>query len=202
MIYACERCAKPFEAFPSLHQRYCGKACASSARAERIMSEFPARFWLSVRKGLPDECWPWIGKKRVREYGYTSFNHKTLRAHRVAYELTNGPIPEGMLVCHSCDNPACCNPAHLFLGTQLDNRRDAAAKNRTARGSKNGAVLHPDTRPRGSSSKLARLTEADVRLVRELVSNGATQKDVAARFDVHYSTISAIVRRATWRHVA
>jgi len=96
------------------------------------------RFWGKVDRRRDDECWPWTasvtrhgyGQIMVGAYG-TGSRPRPLRANRVAWELTHGPIPDGLWVLHSCDNPSCCNPSHLFLGTQTENMRDAADKGRT-----------------------------------------------------------------------
>ncbi len=77
-----------------------------------------------VVKGAPGQCWLWVGGHNNMGYGM----HKCCLAHRVAYERMHGPIPEGMMVCHSCDNPGCINPDHLWLGTNADNQRDASRK--------------------------------------------------------------------------
>lgn len=98
------------------------------------------RFWAKVRIGKPDECWPWQGARLPARDGrlpYGTFDMGSGRAdrqcttaHRVAWILTSGPIPDGLLVCHHCDNPPCCNPAHLFLGDQSANMQDCVAKDR------------------------------------------------------------------------
>lgn len=89
-------------------------------------------FWVNVRIGDPDECWPWTGSKQRKGYGTVNRFKRQWVAHRFAWEMMNGPIPEGMLVCHKCDNPPCCNPAHLFLGTNKENLMDCVAKGRHA----------------------------------------------------------------------
>jgi hypothetical protein len=104
-------------------------------------------------------------------------------AHRVSYEIEFGSIPDGLFVCHHCDNPECVNPSHLFIGTQLDNRRDAVKKGRTARGSKSAS---------------AKLNEADVRFIRFWVSLGYLQREIAKCFNVGQTTISAIVTGQNW----
>jgi hypothetical protein len=86
------------------------------------------RFWDSVERRGPDECWPWQRKTHLK-YGYFAANGRHYIASRVAWAIANGSSPDG-LVCHRCDNPTCCNPAHLFLGTVADNIRDMAAKGR------------------------------------------------------------------------
>lgn len=88
-------------------------------------------FWSKVDKAGADECWIWSGPRGTREYGIFCFGGKRMRAHRVAWELANGkPFPEGMDGCHSCDNPPCVNPAHIWPGTASDNARDAFKKGR------------------------------------------------------------------------
>lgn len=116
-----------------------------------------ARFWAKVDKsGGPDACWIWTASKVPSGYGSFGVNGRLFGAHRIAWVLENGQIPHdgsyhGMCVCHKCDNPACCNPAHLFLGTNMDNARDREKKGRgnQPKGDANGVRLHPECRPRG-----------------------------------------------------
>lgn len=93
-----------------------------------------ARFWAKVdRSAGDDSCWVWKPMAGMNDYGRLKFGgptNKIVRAHRYSWELHNGPIPEGLFVCHHCDRPHCCNPRHLFLGTQVDNMRDKVAKGR------------------------------------------------------------------------
>jgi hypothetical protein len=143
------------------------------------------RFRSRVNVRRVDDCWPWTGP-RVSGYGVLWRNGNNYGAHRVAWELANGPIPDGMFICHRCDNPPCCNPAHLFLGTQADNDADRTVKGRSSRGSK-----HPD----------AKLTEDTVRLIRGRFAGGEAIRQLAADFGVSGATIHAAVHRKTWRHV-
>ena len=91
------------------------------------------RLWRKIKRGKKNECWPWIGKAKINGYGILGLGGRgagNVLAHRAAYELSVGPIPDGFYLCHKCDNPPCCNPTHLFVGTQLDNLRDASVKKR------------------------------------------------------------------------
>ena len=93
-----------------------------------------SRFWEWVRITDPEGCWEWVGAKSYNGYGRFSIGGRYYGTHRVAYELFGGSIPTGMCILHSCDNPPCVNPAHLRLGTQLDNMRDMHAKGRARQG--------------------------------------------------------------------
>lgn len=110
---------------------YCSKACSNGAR-KRPATE---RFLDYYKPGRPDECWPWRGSIDKDGYGYFASDDRTrqLRAHRTAFELAGGVVPPGRHVLHLCDNPPCCNPSHLFVGTNLDNIADKVSKGR-ARG--------------------------------------------------------------------
>lgn len=104
---------------------------ARRARPTRSMAD---RFWEKVKKGDPTECWPWTANALPRGYGLFMVERREKYAHRIAYELTHGPIPAGYFVCHACDTPACCNPSHLWIGTPADNAADMKNKGRVARG--------------------------------------------------------------------
>lgn len=135
-------------------------------------------------------CWNWTGYKH-RGYGQIRVNKKQHFTHRYAYELTHGPIPEGMVICHTCDNPACCNPDHLFLGTHADNAADRHAKGR----SRSGAL-------RGELSASAKLTAAQVVAIRATYAQGTiSQAELARRYNVAVSTIYLIVHHKKWKHL-
>jgi len=161
------------------------------------------RFWEKVDKsGGPDACWPW---KAGTVHGYGQFalaDGRSGRAHRVAYELVKGPIPAGLDVLHDCDFPPCCNASHLWPGTQLDNRRDCVAKGRTACGDHHGTHTHPERVARGERAGLAKLTETQVREVRQMFEAGNSKTAIAHRMGVDRSTVYAIVRGETWSHVS
>lgn len=135
-------------------------------------------------------------------YGEIRIGNRKWYAHRLAWMAANGPIPPGMFVCHRCDTPACCNPAHLFLGTAADNNADARRKGRHAHGDRSGARTRPDRIARGSRSPMAKLTESDVRAIRSLYAAGGwTHRRLAERFGVSDGAIQHVVDRKNWKHV-
>jgi len=148
-------------------------------------SRIIARFWASVAKLGPDECWIWTGSC---SNGYGNFMTPTKheRAHRFSWMLHRGEIPKGVFVCHTCDNPCCVNPGHLFLGTQTENMADMWKKGRGVHGSR---VI------------TARLDESKVIKIRELASSGVSIKEMAKEFGVGLSTIGEVLRGTNWRHV-
>lgn len=145
------------------------------------------RFWSRVV--ITPGCWTWTGSRNRKGYGYLNVNGLEKTAHRAAYALTNGPVPDGLWVLHRCDNPPCCNPGHLFLGTNADNVADRVAKGRT--------VASPV-----ESSTQAKLTDAAVIAIREACATGARVSDVAASFGVSPALVSRVRRRQGWTHVA
>ena len=114
--------------------RFCGQSCITAWVNKRRTRNVEARFWEYVVK--TDKCWLWNGPKRPNGYGRleVSSQNVVLAPHRFSWELHNGPIPSGLFVCHICDTPACVRPAHLFVGTQLDNMRDRHRKGKYVSG--------------------------------------------------------------------
>ena len=171
------------------------------------------RFWSYVEK--TDTCWNWKGPKSGG-YGVLWIKEVPVRAHRYSYELHKEQIPAGILVCHRCDNPACVNPDHLFLGSQQDNMDDKVAKGRQCRGDdhwmrqpperrlvgdKNGMVRHPEKAARGEAHGRSKLNEELVRKIRILYSEHFTQYEIADAMGVSQPVISSVLRGATWGHV-
>ena len=149
------------------------------------------RFWPKVSVGDANECWPWNGGNNGRGYGVFGRTWRKMQyAHRFAWEVTHGPVPDGLCVCHHCDNPPCCNPAHLFIGTIRDNSADMVAKGRAAK--------HPESR--GASNGNAKLTQSQVRSIRRLASSGFTQIEVGAFFKVNRRSIARIWNGSGWIH--
>lgn len=132
-------------------------------------------------KKTDSDCWEWQGYCDAKGYGRL----KEDKVHRLAYTLRNGPIPDGLCVCHKCDNRACCNPDHLFLGTNADNTQDMVQKGRH-RG------------PKGRANSHAKL---DDDIVREIRESSLACEELAARFCISPSQIRSIWKRRTWKHV-
>lgn len=153
------------------------------------------RFWEKVATRGPDECWPWTGARTPHGYGVFNLGAREglTYAHRFSYELEHGPIPEsegyhGVCVLHTCDNPPCCNPAHLFAGTHADNMEDMEIKGR-ARGA------------RGQRHRSAKLTPDQVREIRVLLAAGVPQTEAARRYAVNPGTVNNIKSGRTWAHL-
>ena len=150
-----------------------------------------ARFWAKVHK-QPNGCWEW--QRCLNAFGYGSFRlpGTTMLAHRYSWEIHNGPIPEGMCCLHKCDNRKCVNPAHLFLGTIVDNNHDRAQKGRNGHGPQDG-----------ENNGYAKLSADDVRAARCMWQEGhCSQAEIGKLFGVTQSTISRIVRGLGWTRVS
>jgi hypothetical protein len=143
------------------------------------------RFWKHVDKVDTESCWLWKAGKDSDGYGKVTINRVTYRSNRVAYFVTTGIDPSGLKVCHTCDNPSCCNPKHLWLGTVAENNADRDSKGRSSG-------------PRGEQNTGHKLTSDQVRLIR--ASNEA-QHVVAKRYGVSRSLISMVRNKVIWGHV-
>ena len=147
-------------------------------------------------------CWNWKYGKTGKGYGAHWENGKTHLVHRISYKLYIGPIAQGIFVCHHCDNPSCCNPKHLFLGTCKDNLQDAAKKGRMATGDRHGSRLYPERYQRGITHYKAILTEEDVLEIRQLrEEKHLLYRVLGNMFGVDFTTIYDIVKRRSWKHI-
>jgi hypothetical protein len=154
------------------------------------------RFWERVDRRGPDECWPWMGRRGIGGYGVLDIwrrdvrRSKAIPMHRLSWEIKNACfVPEGLEVLHSCDNPPCVNPSHLFVGTQADNMRDMAKKGR-ARG-------HG---PCGERSHLAKLKNDDVIKIRSMQGTISSVK-LEKKLGISSSLIRQIWRGKIWKHL-
>ena len=145
------------------------------------------RFWSKVKVGGPDECWEWVASRNRDGYGRcTAFGNPWEGAHRVSYRMHIGSIPNGMSVCHSCDNAACVNPTHLFLGPQRDNMRGAADR---------GRLL-------GKQAKIGLADAMEIRrrygLRKKYARGSVMQKELAKEYGLTQQMIHRIISSKSW----
>lgn len=149
----------------------------TASECERFLQYLPV---------LTDEdCWEWKGARVRQGYGRFWLKGKSIRAHRVAYRWHFGDIPKGLVVCHHCDNPACCNPRHLFPGTMKDDLDDMRSKGRQVqvRGEEHGSSV---------------LTAGQVKAIRAFLAAGVSGRSLAFQYGVSFQLISDIKRRKKW----
>lgn len=172
------------------------------------------KFWSYVdQSDGADACWLWLGQRA--RYGYGMFyvdKRKQARANRIAWFLANGPIPDGLVIAHTCDQPSCTNPAHLVAITQLENIKDRDAKGRGYRGpnapkweprENPWKALNLQNRARGERAHRSRLTADQVREIRQRYAAGEKGQEALAReYGVHKNAVWMIVHRKSWQHIA
>lgn len=152
----------------------------SSHRKGRPTLPLEPRFWRYVNRGSDSVCWQWTGGHNADGYGRFIIDGKVLNAHRVSWMITHGDIPPGYEVCHSCDNPPCVNPAHLYLGTHQQNMLDMSNKGR---------------------SRQTKLTPEQIRIIRTLRASGYSLKSISSRFSISDGLVSMIAHRVIWRGI-
>lgn len=192
----CQVCGKQFSTYKCWIERgkgakQAGLCCSRYCFNKTKIMDFHERFQKNIGQPSETGCLPWLGIKSKDGYGriYTGALHgrKLVNAHRIAYELKHGPIPDGLIVCHGCDSPSCVNVDHLFLGTFADNSSDMVDKKRQACGSRNGR---------------AKLDDEKVIAIRSLYEKGNTsQQKIADMYGVTQYVISRVVRRLYWKHI-
>lgn len=185
------------------------------------VTDLIAHFWSKVRQcehGTACQfcCWEWQAGRFTAGYGCFAIRKKAMHAHRFCYEIIYGRILPGFFVCHTCDNPPCVNPAHLWVGIHRHNMHDARDKGRLAsgdrhwsrlyperrrRGDDHWAAVHQDWRVRGEAHGCAKLTTAHVLDIRRAVLQGISKRSLALHYGVTHKTIRDIVLRKTWKHV-
>ena len=157
--------------------------CGDAKMSRRPNTE--EHFWGKVKKTRA--CWIWTASTFPNGYGQIRMDGKHYGTHRLAWILTNGSIPDGLFVCHKCDNKLCVNPKHLFLGTMMDNYADMKQKGRQARGDRNAN---------------AKLTDHKIREMRRIYkSGGISLRSLATQFGVTFSPTQRIIRGEAWKHV-
>lgn len=159
-------------------------------REERIST-----FLKKVEVNSEDECWPWLGRKNTgRDFGVFPLYGRWRIAPRLAWEISNGrSVPNGMCICHSCDNPICVNPKHLWAGTHKDNMNDRERKKRNKLPSHNN---------RGSNNGMSKLKEEDIIRMRFLFDTGIKKPfELAKEYNIAWSAAANIVKRKSWRHI-
>jgi hypothetical protein len=199
-------CTKPIEA-----RGYCPKHYRRWQRhgdplGGRLANDTPLaeRIWPFVdQSGGSDACWPWLGRRDRKGYGRATWKGREIRVPRLVFELIHGPIVKragyhGTVIRHACDNPSCCNPAHLLAGTAADNNRDRQERGRTVLPT---YAQRMQNVARGERVAGARLTEAAVRTIRERFAAGASKRELALAFGVSRRTIQFAVEGKSWAHV-
>jgi hypothetical protein len=154
---------------------------------EGYMNRLQERFWSQVKKS--NGCWNWTGSDLSghQKYGHFNIHKRTMAAHRVAWILTHKFIPKGLHVLHKCDNQKCCNPKHLWLGTNSDNIRDKISKKRHGFGETHSRAI---------------LTEKQVREIRSrYIPRKVTETMLSIEYGVSRRNIRSILQRETWRHI-
>lgn len=186
-LLKCHTCGKKFYLHPSRArrgQRFCSRACIHPKTIEQRWND-------KVRKNSATGCWVWTGQRNNRGYGMIYVKGSLKLAHRVGWELKNGPIPKGKLGLHTCDNPGCVNPDHIYVGTHKENTQDMIRRGRSNyRG------------PIGERASRSKLKSKQVQKIRRLWKNGNHSfASLATKFPVSYQSIACIIRRKTWRHL-
>jgi hypothetical protein len=154
---------------------------------DRVWSKFLA----NIEIGAPTDCWLWRAGRFSNGYGQFRVGARKVRAHRAYYERVVGPVPDGLILRHSCDNPLCCNPEHLDPGTHAENAQDREMRGR-------GVHITPSPQP-GAGNPAAKLTASDVLRIRTMVARGDRQSAVAAQLGISQSQVGNIARGACWK---
>ncbi len=163
---------------------------------EQVKEKTIERFWSKIKFGEPNECWEWQRSVDGRGYGQfqigTLKNPKKVNSHRYVFQCVFGKLPSRkILACHTCDNPKCCNPNHLFPGTQKDNMHDAKIKGRISTTSKSCGEANPRSK----------IKDSDVRVIRKRLAAGETLTAVGSDYGLKTSATWAIKTRFCWKHV-
>jgi len=180
-----EKTILPTSALTSGHTTSCG--CLTSINRKNYDEDMRNKIKSYIEIN-DNDCWVWKKSKQKQGYGVITYKRKVQLAHRVSFKIFNGYLPDDLYVCHKCDNPSCCNPDHLFLGTNSDNIKDAFSKGRVYR-------------PKGEDHYYSKLKESDVVEIRELAKKNVDKQKIADKFKISLSHADNVIRRRSWKHV-
>lgn len=176
-----EKICKEINLYKGKGVKSCGCLAEKRFGKDRFTQEF-----IQERIEVSDSgCWEWKGAKHRQGYGSIRARGKTMLAHRLSWEIWNGEIQEGMCVCHSCDNPVCVNPEHLFLGTQKENMKDCKSKKR----------MHRNI----AKTRRCKLSYDNVLEIKKLFEKGLSRKELMSKYQVSPTCIAKIVTGKSWK---
>jgi hypothetical protein len=151
-----------------------------------------------IKIGGPDECWEWMGARQESGYGVITFDRRQWKTHRISAALKFGARAlDNKLACHHCDNPPCCNPAHLFLGTHLDNNQDRERKGRGA--NRIVALLYPERMVHGVNHYRAKLNPEKIRKIFKLRSEGYFMRAIGKIVGISASVVCLVLHHKAWK---
>ncbi len=181
-----EECAGRYHARGFCYKHYRQGFYSGELKPTAHLTRSPIERFLERIVIADSGCWEWQGGGTPLGYGHIIIGSKRMITHRFSYEHYLKPIPEGLHLLHHCDNPPCCNPLHLYPGTDADNARDKVSRER---------------QPRGEAHYNAKLTDEKVREIRRAYANGQTAMELGRVYSVDANTVWAVVHRHTWEHV-
>lgn len=183
--FQCLNCKKGFFR-RGKYYRFCSPKCYRIVQRRLFSESCESRFWKKVTIKSDNECWSWNGSRCANNYGHLTIQHKTWKAYRYSWMIKNGPIPKRMNICHSCNNPPCVNPSHLYLATHKQNMADA---------SRDFLFVH------GINHSHARLNPESVREIRKLRDQGVSIPKLCRQFNMSAGAIWAASKRLSWKSV-